>query len=82
MSLMVHTYRTDWGYKPVEDNIVGQLKRDWQKLPFVDIKAVKLSPEQPDCPADFPEEVLTEPWFGLNFMCDCLHRSYGKTAYR
>ena len=23
MSMMVHTYRTDWAYKPVEDNVVG-----------------------------------------------------------
>lgn len=63
-------------FKPVNEPLFTQLRTDWEERPFVDIKVVKLDLSQQvgDCPADYPDEVISEWWFGQTFGCDCLYK--------
>ena len=51
----------------------SQITEDWTTKPFVDIKIMKRdeNDEIPECPNDFPDEVVYKIWPGTRPYCDC-----------
>lgn len=74
LGVLIHASKSQtYAFKTVDSSKITQIKEEWSKLPFVDIKAVKLNLTAGiiDCPADYPSEVLQSYWAGMTWACNC-----------
>ena len=64
LSVLIHDTRTNFAFKPVNEVVVPQLRREWTTLPFVDIISVPQGANFTKCPSSHPFDVVNDVWLG------------------